>query len=87
MPIDDAKAFINKMNEDERFRYMILRTDSIAERSELIRQQGFDFVQDEYDEVRDKIISKEGFDTEETKTDRSVEEATREKWINQIFTV
>ena len=42
MSVEQAKAFIEKMNTDEAFRARVLAVEDVAARVELINAEGFD---------------------------------------------
>jgi predicted ribosomally synthesized peptide with nif11-like leader len=85
MPIQDAKDFINRMDQDMDFRQRILHEDSVAQRGRLIREGGFDFTREEYEQVTNEMdhgqfIHQAGSDP--TQAEKS---EIKKEWLNQIF--
>ncbi len=61
MSIESAKMFLEKIQSDEEFKNKIGALESKAERIELIKGEGFDFTEEEFNQVR-KELSPETLD-------------------------
>lgn len=53
MSLEEAKAFIERMTEDEAFRERIIAIDDFDGRMAVITAEGFDCTADEIDEIQD----------------------------------
>ncbi len=51
MSLDQAKAFIAKMESDDAFRERVKSIGSVAERFEFIKSEGFDCSQEEINQI------------------------------------
>lgn len=61
MSIESAKAFLNKIQEDDAFKKKISSLENKEERIDFIRKEGFDFTEEEFNQVR-KELSPEALD-------------------------
>ncbi len=61
MSIESAKAFLEKIQSDEDFKNKIGAMESKEERIEFIKSEGFDFTEEEFNQVR-KELSPEALD-------------------------
>ncbi len=55
MSIESAKAFLERVKNDEDFRKEVEGQASAEERIKFVKAQGFDFTKDEIREVRDSL--------------------------------
>ncbi|MCP4293429.1 MAG: Nif11-like leader peptide family natural product precursor [bacterium] len=55
MSIETAKAFVERMKNDENFRKECNEKSSVEDRMKFIKEQGFDFTNEELETVREKL--------------------------------
>ncbi len=55
MSIESAKAFLERVENDEDFRKELKGKTSVEERIKFAKAQGFDFTKDEFRELRDSL--------------------------------
>ncbi len=71
MSIESAKAFLERVKNDEDFRKELEGQASVEERMKFAKAQGFDFTKDEIRQVHDSLTDEEldaaagGMDTED----------------------
>ncbi len=59
MSIESAKAFLERVENDEDFRKELEGQASVEERMKFAKAQGFDFTEDEIREVRESLSDDE----------------------------
>ncbi len=59
MSIESAKAFLERVKNDEDFRKELEGQVSMEERMKVAKAQGFDFTKDEIGEVHDSLTDQE----------------------------
>ncbi len=55
MPIESAKAFVERMKTDEDFRIELSEKSSSEERKKFVKQNGFDFSKDDLQQVKSEL--------------------------------
>ena len=59
MSIESAKAFLERVKNDEDFRKELEKKPSVEERIEFAKAQGFDFTTEEIDSLKDELSDEE----------------------------
>ncbi len=55
MSIESAKAFLERVKDDEDFRKELVDRTSAEERMKFAKAQGFDFTKEEIDSIKDEL--------------------------------
>ncbi len=79
MSIESAKAFLERVKNDEDFRKELEGQASVEERIEFAKAQGFDFTNDEIREVRECLSDEELKEVAGGKHERGCD------WVKEII--
>ena len=59
MSIESAKAFLEKVQNDEDFRNSVGELATVKERTEYVKKAGFDFTKEEMEDVKSELSDDE----------------------------
>jgi predicted ribosomally synthesized peptide with nif11-like leader len=62
MSLESAKEFLKKVSEDNEFKNQLSSAPDKNARMELIKSEGFDFTEEEYEKAKSDIIESEMLD-------------------------